>query len=58
MRDGLTDGFGPSGNGEDQFDAALGLLGMIEVVEGRRAAAPTSIELNDCEGWILGQAES
>ena len=56
MRDALADGFGPLKGGDDPFDAALGLLGMIEVVDGRRAAAPTSIEAVDSEGWILGQA--
>jgi hypothetical protein len=56
MRDALADGFGPLKSGEDPFDAALGLLGMIEVVDGRRAAAPTSIEAFDSEGWIFGQA--
>ena len=56
MRGALADGFGPLKRGEDPFDAALGLLGMIEVVDGRRAAAPTFIEEVDSEGWILGQA--
>jgi hypothetical protein len=56
MRDALVDGFGPLKSGEDPFDAALGLLGMIEVAEGRRPATPTSVEAVDCEGWILGQA--
>jgi hypothetical protein len=55
-RDALAEGFGPLKSGEDPFDAALGLLGMIEVVDGRRAAAPTSIEGVDSEGWIFGQA--
>jgi hypothetical protein len=56
MRDALVDGFGSAKSGEDPFDAALGLLGMIEVVDGRRAAAPTPLEAVDSEGWILGQA--
>ena len=56
MRDALVDGFGPLKSGEDPFDAALGLLGMIEVVDGRRAAGPTQIEAAQSEGWILGQA--
>jgi hypothetical protein len=56
MRGAVADGFGPLKSGEDPFDAALGLLGMIEIVDGRRAAAAASIEAVDPEGWILGQA--
>ncbi|WP_161850227.1 DUF429 domain-containing protein [Bradyrhizobium sp. CCBAU 051011] len=56
MHDALTAGFGPGKDGEDKFDAAIGLLGMIEVVEGRRRAAPAGT--NGWEGWILGQAEA
>ena len=51
----LADGFGAKSNGEDQFDAALGLLKMIEVVDGRRREGPeTSSEQAAWEGWILG----
>jgi hypothetical protein len=56
LRAVVGDGFGALKGGEDPFDAAIGLLGMIEVVDGRRAAAPTQIEAGDSEGWILGQA--
>lgn len=56
MRDDLANGFGSAKTGEDRFDAAIGLLGMIEVVDGRRAAGPTQIEDAPSEGWILGQA--
>jgi hypothetical protein len=31
----VIDGFGPKKSGEDAFDALVGLLAMIEVVEGR-----------------------
>jgi hypothetical protein len=55
MRNAIADGFGPLETGEDPFDAALGLLGMIEVVDGRRQAAPVSAGAIECEGWILGQ---
>jgi hypothetical protein len=54
MRNAIDDGFGAHKSGEDPFDAAMGLLGMIEVVDGRRAAAPTPTGVS--EGWILGQA--
>jgi len=53
---GLTAGFGPSANGEDQFDALLGLLKMIEVVEGRQMAQTERHEVTTSwEGWILGR---
>lgn len=52
----LTAGFGPSSSGEDQFDAMLGLLKMIEVAEGRRAEATERHEVTAAwEGWILGR---
>jgi hypothetical protein len=52
----IENGFGPRKSGEDPFDAAMGLLGMIEVVEGRRAAVPSETQAARWEGWILGQA--
>jgi hypothetical protein len=56
MKDALCDGFGGDALGEDRFDAVLGLLGMIEVVMGRRPEAPNSLEIRSWEGWILGQS--
>jgi hypothetical protein len=52
----IADGFGGRSNGEDRFDALLGLLGMIEVVAGHRLEAtyPTGVSIS-WEGWILGQ---
>ena len=55
----IRDGFGADKSGEDQFDALVGLFGMIDVVEGRRAeGAPTTEEIMTWEGWILGQQAS
>jgi hypothetical protein len=52
----LLDGFGPSGSGEDPFDALVGLLSMIEVVDRRRADGSASgTDRITWEGWILGQ---
>jgi len=52
----IDDGFGDDGTGEDRFDALVGLLGMIEVVLGRRSdGAPNDDEIRLWEGWILGQ---
>ena len=54
----IADGFGPLSSGEDPFDATVGLLAMIEVVDGRRAEAPDSMTFSkDGEGWILGQTD-
>ncbi len=50
----IRDGFGSRPDGEDRFDALIGALGMIEVVDGHRAEKP--VAANDLwEGWIVGQ---
>jgi hypothetical protein len=42
--------------GDDAFDAVLGLFGMIEVVTGRRQSGdPSEDRIRNLEGWILGQ---
>lgn len=52
----LAVGFGSSASGEDQFDALLGLLTMIEVAERRRVEATERHEGTAArEGWILGR---
>jgi hypothetical protein len=52
----LIEGFGPSKSGEDPFDALVGLLSMVEVVDGRRDEGGVSArEALIWEGWILGQ---
>lgn len=56
VRERVNDGFGSGTSGEDQFDALLGLLGLIEVADGRRAAQPGRTS-DPWEGWIIGQAE-
>jgi hypothetical protein len=49
-------GFGAGASGEDPFDAFVGLVSMLEVATGRRAAAPLlDDEVRRIEGWILGQ---
>ena len=53
----FRDGFGSAGNGEDRFDAVVGLLGMLAVVQGARAVGvPASDDVSRIEGWILGRA--
>jgi len=52
----LVDGFGASKSGEDRFDALLGLLGMIEVVEARQhERTEEHAVIPSWEGWILGR---
>jgi hypothetical protein len=42
--------------GDDAFDAVVGLIGMIEVVTGRRQPGePNENRIRLLEGWILGQ---
>jgi len=53
----MRDGFGDTAVGEDQFDATVGAMGMINVVLGDRAAGePCDHVLRLIEGHILGQS--
>lgn len=53
----IAGGFGQGEEGEDPFDAFVGLLGMLNVVLGRRDAGwPVDSQLRELEGWILGQS--
>lgn len=57
MREVIEDGFGDSPSGEDDFDATVGLFGMLNVVLGRRRPGdPDDERVRDVEGWMLGQA--
>ncbi len=54
----VADGFGPSERAEDPFDALIGVLGMIEVLDGRRPAGPATGAVPErWEGWIMGQLD-
>ncbi|MGH3224239.1 MAG: hypothetical protein ACRDPY_37085 [Streptosporangiaceae bacterium] len=60
VRRQVESGFSDGRNGEDEFDAAIGLLAMIAVVSG---AMDTGIPADDravfdTEGWILGRVAS
>lgn len=56
VRTMVLTGFGEDAAGEDRFDALMGLLGMVEVLEGRRSECPSlPLEIVRWEGWILGQ---
>lgn len=55
-RAAIEGGFGTGIDGEDRFDAIVGLLGMLNVVLGNRAAGdPPPGPATTVEGWILGQ---
>jgi hypothetical protein len=44
-------------DGDDAFDATVGLFGMLEVLLGRRLPGdPNEESVRKLEGWILGQA--
>ena len=52
----ISEGFGNGKDGEDRFYAAVGLLCMIDVVDGRRGeGVPEADDVKTWEGWILGQ---
>ncbi len=52
----IRDGFGTRTDGEDPFDALVGLTMMIDVVLAYRSeGVPPDEEILRIEGWILGQ---
>lgn len=51
----IEDGFGSDKAGEDRFDAVVGLLGMLNVVDERRGEGVPALDAaRKWEGWILG----
>ncbi len=56
IREKIQDGFGNQANGEDQFDALVGLYGMINIIQGNHwFGEPPSTVISNIEGWIFGQ---
>ena len=61
LEEAIKNGFGPSPNAEDPFDATIGLLGILNVLLEQRspgellATEPGGERLRKIEGWILGQ---
>lgn len=56
-RRALDEGFGDGPDGEDCFDAFVGLIGMLNIVLGHRDPGPPSTvppEVIAVEGWMLG----
>lgn len=52
----INNGFGRHANGEDPFDATVGLFGILNVILGRRSPGnPPTPAITNLEGWILGQ---
>lgn len=52
----VTDGLGSDAAGEDRFDCLLGVLCVINVLEGHRPdGTPDDPWLTSWEGWVLGQ---
>lgn len=59
LRAAIGDGFGASDDGEDRFDAVVGLFGLLNIVLGCRPPGdPTDPAICHIEGWILGQLEN
>ena len=57
LRDSIIAGFGQDAAGEDRLDCVLGLLCMLQVLDGRRADhIPADPWIRRWEGWVLGQA--
>ena len=53
----IRDGFGPRADGEDPFDATVGLFGVLNVAQGHRpCTVPDDPAVTRTEGWILGQS--
>jgi hypothetical protein len=57
LRADILDGFGATRDGEDRFDAVIGLFGMLTILLGDcQVGEPTQGAIRRVEGWILGQA--
>ena len=53
LREEIEDGFS---QGDDAFDAVVGVFGMLKVCLGERATGePEEQVIRDIEGWILGR---
>jgi SAM-dependent methyltransferase len=57
LRSTIEHGFGRSPDGEDSFDATVGLFGMLNVVLGYRSPGePLDATVRNVEGWMFGQS--
>jgi hypothetical protein len=56
LRAMIEAGFGADAAGEDRLDCVLGVLALIQVLDGRRAdVVPEDEMVRRWEGWVLGQ---
>lgn len=56
FRAAVLDGFGADAAGEDRFDSVLGVLAVVNVLDGNRPdTAPADVWIQRWEGWVLGQ---
>lgn len=54
--EGVTGGFGSGRDGEDPFDAMVGVLGILKCLHASELIdAPADPAVQSIEGWILGQ---
>jgi len=52
----IQNGFGSSADGEDRFDAVVGLFGMLDVIHrSDEFVEPRGEQVRAIEGWIFGQ---
>ena len=58
LQDEIEDGFGPHKDGEDPFDAVVGVLGMLDVVLGNLDSGEPQDERTQIEGWMLGYSDA
>lgn len=55
----VKSGFGPRRDGEDPFDATVGVLGILQYLHANEPSeAPDDPAVRSVEGWILGQDPS
>ena len=57
VQDEIEVGFGSSRDGEDRFDAVVGLFGMLDVVLGNLPSGEPHDGSTQIEGWILGYSD-
>lgn len=51
----IKDGFDPKQGKDDAFDALIGVMGLIDIAEGRRPEnLPRTSAILEREGWIVG----
>jgi hypothetical protein len=56
LREEVDDGFGGRADGEDRFDAVVGLIGMLDtLLDPAGPPEPRAEPLVRVEGWIFGQ---